>query len=266
MTQSFSRGVLGKESSVLLNNASLDKIIKKAQAVVKGAEDWKTICTPEQMCAFDAMLKGLVFLKCRGVTQNVHPAKAIQGQILLQHLLQRSEQRQELLEAEKRRAASGVQDSNDSRELLLDQRLFQEAGGKTEISKKTTSIAKLIEDLLTLSPWHITLQYDLVVRQNGGNFVIEGVGDPSLGRGEGISFIRLEDRQTAAGLKKGDTWTLQLQQGGKGGGGRGGKKSKASDDLRKLHRPFMERALIRDFGHTKESLRVGQSVGEWQGG
>lgn len=62
------------------------------------------------------------------------------------------------------------------------------AGG----ARRLSPIARLIEETLLLTPWNLSKECLEVTMKQGGQFSLDGIGDPSGGRGEGLSLIRLQ--------------------------------------------------------------------------
>lgn len=56
-------------------------------------------------------------------------------------------------------------------------------------------IARLIEEMLLLTAWNITKECLEVTVKHNGQFSLDGVGDPSGHRAEGLSLIRVQVRE-----------------------------------------------------------------------
>ncbi|XP_053990957.1 transcription initiation factor TFIID subunit 1-like [Hylaeus volcanicus] len=105
--------------------------------------------------------------------------------------------------------------------------------------KRCSPIARLIEEMLLLTPWNITHNYIDIVSRHGAQLALDGIGDPSGGRGEGISLIRANHSTSGVHLD---------------GGPSGKSNDTPKEDLRKLSMRELHDRLVK-FGFESDIVK-----------
>lgn len=134
-----------------------------------------------------------------------------------------------------------AQDSNFSSGASL--ALFELICGK-----RYGPVARFIEEMLLLTPWNVTRDCIDVISRHGGQFSLDGIGDPSGGRGEGISLIRVHYNR--------DAYRSGALAARGGSGNSAGPKSLETpkEDLRKLSMKELHDRLIK-YGFDNQTVK-----------
>ncbi|CBZ50222.1 putative bromodomain-containing protein [Neospora caninum Liverpool] len=70
------------------------------------------------------------------------------------------------------------------------------AYAESRIGKRYGHLVRFIEELLLLTPWNLTKECkDVLTNKGSAQFMLTGFGDPSGGRGEGVSLIKRLNRE-----------------------------------------------------------------------
>ena len=131
--------------------------------------------TPEEHCKLESMKEGLRRLKRRGISNL--------------SCMQLFRVRQYIKEIEAHEELSSADSQN-----------------------KVAYECLQLEHELQIAPWNLTSDYhDVIVNKKGFTFAFTPIGDPSGGRGEGLSFIRSNREQPGHSAKTGGGFILGLE-------------------------------------------------------
>ncbi|PHJ20244.1 histone acetyltransferase taf1 [Cystoisospora suis] len=149
-----------------------------------------------------------------------------------------------------------------------------EAFSESRLGKRFGHLVRFIEELLLLTPWSLTRECkDVLTNKGSAQFMLTGFGDPSGGRGEGISLIKRLNRPRgglgflgggrASGFRDARAAALSGYGGagagggvGPGGGGPGGGGvAGTGEDLRKLSMQELRRRLLQ-YGLSESVIRT----------
>nr|CEL72096.1 TPA: bromodomain-containing protein [Toxoplasma gondii VEG] len=148
------------------------------------------------------------------------------------------------------------------------------AYAESRIGKRYGHLVRFIEELLLLTPWNLTKECkDVLTNKGSAQFMLSGFGDPSGGRGEGISLIKRLNRERAGlsflsgasrnfGFSRDGARSLAGAFGPGGiflgahlGAAAGGGVAGTGEDLRKLSMQELRRRLVQ-YGLSESVIRT----------
>ncbi|PFH31106.1 hypothetical protein BESB_029800 [Besnoitia besnoiti] len=149
------------------------------------------------------------------------------------------------------------------------------AYAESRIGKRYGHLVRFIEELLLLTPWNLTKECkDVLTNKGSAQFMLTGFGDPSGGRGEGISLIKRLNRERSglsflSGMSRGGGFSRDGARSmagafGPGGiflgahlgpGAMSGGVAGTGEDLRKLSMQELRRRLLQ-YGLSESVIRT----------